>query len=49
MANERVLKLKKNVVSEIKDKISNSSSTIFFGYRGLKDEQILELRKKLKE
>ena len=49
MANERVLELKKNVVSEIRDKISNASSTIFFDYRGLTDEQIFELRRKLKE
>lgn len=49
MANERVLELKKGVVSEIRDKINNSASTIFFDYRGLTDEQLFELRRKLKE
>ena len=49
MANERVLELKKGVVSEIRDKIANSASTIFFDYRGLTDEQLFELRRKLKE
>lgn len=49
MANERILELKKNVVSEIRDRISASSSTIIFDYRGLTDEQIFELRRKLKE
>lgn len=49
MANEKVLEQKKGIVSEIKDKISKSVSTIFFDYRGLTDEQISEIRKKLKE
>ncbi len=48
MANEKVLDGKKDVVSEIRDKISESASTIFFDYRGLTDGQISELRKKLK-
>ena len=29
MANERVLELKKGIVSEIRDRINNSASTIF--------------------
>ena len=49
MANEKILELKKGIVSEIKDRISKSVSTIFFDYRGLTDEQISEIRKKLKE
>jgi len=49
MANERVLELKKSVVSEIKDRIENSASTIIFDYRGLTDEEMFELRRKLKE
>ncbi len=49
MANERVLELKKGVVSEIRDKIKDSASTIFFDYRGLTDEQIFELRRNLRE
>lgn len=49
MANEKILEKKKNVVSEIKEKISNSASTIFFDYRGLTDVQIAQIRKELKE
>ncbi len=48
MANERILEQKKQVVSEIKDNISKSASTIFFDYRGLTDEQIFQIRKELK-
>lgn len=49
MANEKILDRKKGVVSEIKEKISNSSSTIFFDYRGLTDEQISLIRKELRD
>ncbi len=49
MANKEVLDKKKNVVSEIAEKITNSSSIIFFDYRGLKDEEIAEIRRKLRE
>lgn len=49
MANEKILEQKKGIVSEIKDRISKSVSTIFFDYRGLTDEQISEIRRKLKE
>lgn len=49
MANKAILEKKQNVVSEIEDKIKSSSSVIFFDYRGLTDEKITELRKKLRE
>ncbi len=49
MANQKTLEKKKNIVSEIVDKINDSSSVIFFDYRGLTDEEITELRKKLRE
>lgn len=49
MANQKILEIKQGVVNEIRDKINSSSSVIFFDYRGLTDEQISELRKKLRE
>jgi large subunit ribosomal protein L10 len=49
MASNKILDTKKEVVTEIKDKVSNSSSVIFFDYRGLSVAETMELRKKLKE
>jgi len=49
MASNKILDTKKEVVSEIKDKVSNSSSVIFFDYRGLTVAETMELRKKLRE
>lgn len=48
MANQEKLKMKQSVVSEIAGTIKDSSSVVFFDYRGLTDEEIAELRKKLK-
>ncbi|MDD2202817.1 MAG: 50S ribosomal protein L10 [Bacilli bacterium] len=49
MASDKILDAKKEIVSEIKDRISNSSSVIFFDYLGLSVGETMELRKKLKE
>jgi large subunit ribosomal protein L10 len=49
MANQERLEMKKAVVSEITDKIKDSSSVVFFDYRGLTDEELTELRRKLKD
>ncbi|MDD4027548.1 MAG: 50S ribosomal protein L10 [Bacilli bacterium] len=49
MANQQTLERKQKVVNEITDKIKESSSIIFFDYRGLKDEEITEIRRKLRE
>jgi large subunit ribosomal protein L10 len=49
MANQAKLEMKKNVVSEITNKFQDSSSVIFFDYRGLSDEELTELRRKLKD
>lgn len=49
MANQQTIEKKQNVVNEITEKIKDSSSVIFFDYRGLKDEEITEIRKMLKE
>ena len=48
MASEKILESKKQVVSEIKNKVDNSSSVIFFDYRGLTVAETMELRNKLR-
>lgn len=49
MASEKILNAKKQVVSEIKDKVSNAKSYILFDYRGLTDAESKELRRKLRD
>lgn len=49
MASNKILELKKEIVSEIKDKVNNSSSVLFFDYRGLTVAEMVELRNKLKK
>lgn len=49
MASNKILDAKKEIVAEIKDKVSNSSSVIFFDYRGLTVAETMELRTKLKK
>jgi large subunit ribosomal protein L10 len=49
MPSEKVLNVKKEVVSEIREKVNNSSSVIFFDYRGLSVAETVELRSKLRE
>jgi len=49
MASEKILEAKKQVVSEIIDKIKNSESVILFQYQGLAVAELTELRSKLKE
>lgn len=48
MASEKILESKKQVVSEIKNKVDNASSVIFFDYRGLTVAETMELRNKLR-
>lgn len=48
MPSNRILDAKKEVVSEIKDKIDKSASVIFFDYRGLTVAETMELRNKLR-
>ena len=49
MASEKILNEKKQIVSEIVDKIKNSESVILFQYQGLTVSELTELRNKLKE
>lgn len=48
MATQKVLDEKQRVIDEIANKIKESSSVIFFDYRGLKDKDLAILRKNLK-
>lgn len=49
MANTNILTEKKSIVSEISDKVKDSSSVIFFEYRGLSVAELTELRRKLRD
>jgi large subunit ribosomal protein L10 len=49
MASQKVLNEKKEIVSEITDKIKNSESVILFQYQGLTVEDLSTLRNKLRE
>lgn len=49
MANKLILEKKGEVVNEISSKIKESAGVVFIDYRGLTDEEITILRKKLRE
>ncbi len=49
MASSKILESKKQIVSEIEDKIKASESVILFEYQGLTVSEISELRRKLRE
>jgi len=49
MASEKILNAKKEVVSEITEKIKNSESVILFQYQGLTVSDLSELRNNLRE
>ena len=49
MASEKILESKKNVVSEISDKLKNSESIILFKYAQSTVSDMEELRKELKK
>ena len=48
MASEKIINMKKEVVSEIVNKVKNSESVIVFQYQGLTVSDVSELRKLLK-
>ena len=48
MASAKILEEKKNVVSEITNKLKSSESVIIFSYQGLTVEDLSALRKELK-
>jgi large subunit ribosomal protein L10 len=49
MANKAVLEKKATVVDEIISKVKESTGIVFVDYRGLTDEELTSLRKKLRE
>ena len=49
MPSTKVLEAKKEVVSEIEERLASAKSIVLFDYRGLRDEVIKDLRIKLKE
>lgn len=49
MANQKIIEKKMSVVDEITSKMKDSSSFVFFEYRGLTVSETNELRRKLKE
>ena len=49
MPSKKILEAKQEIVSEIKDKASNSKSIVLFDYRGLTDDVIKSLRNNLKD
>lgn len=49
MASAKILEQKKQVVSEIVDKLKSSESVIIFQYQGMTVEELSDLRKELKK
>ena len=49
MASAKILEAKKEVVSEITDKLKKSESVIIFEYQGMTVEELSELRRQLKD
>lgn len=48
MASTKILEEKQKVIDEIKENVSNSKAVVLFDYRGLSDNEIKELRIKLR-
>jgi large subunit ribosomal protein L10 len=49
MANKLIIEKKAEVVNEIASKLKDNSGIVFIDYRGLSDEDITSLRRKLRE
>ena len=49
MASSKILEQKKQVVSEIVDKLKNSESVIIFQYQGMTVEELSDLRRQLRD
>ena len=49
MASKKIIDMKKNIVSEIVDKIKSSESVIIFQYQGLTVSDLSDLRVKLRD
>lgn len=49
MANKLIIEKKSEVVNEISSKLKDNSGIVFVDYRGLSDEEITSLRRKLRD
>lgn len=49
MANQKILDAKQEIVNEIKSRVENSNSVVFFEYHNLTVAEMTELRRKLRE
>ena len=48
MANEKILAKKQEVIDEIKERVQNSATVVWFDYRGITDNEAKELRRALR-
>jgi len=48
VANEKILAKKQEVIDEIKERVQNNATVVWFDYRGITDNQAKELRRALR-
>ncbi len=48
MANEKILAKKQEVIDEIKERVQNNATVVWFDYRGITDNEAKELRRTLR-
>lgn len=48
MANEKILAKKQEVIDEIKERVQNNATVVWFDYRGITDNEAKELRRALR-
>ena len=48
MANEKILAKKQEVINEIKERVQNNATVVWFDYRGITDNEAKELRRSLR-
>ena len=48
MANEKILAKKQEVIDEIKERVQNNVTVVWFDYRGITDNEAKELRRALR-
>ena len=49
LLKEKVLQEKQQIIEEIKDKVNNAQSVVLVDYRGLKVDELTELRRQYRE
>ena len=48
MANEKILAKKQEIIDEIKERVQNNATVVWFDYRGITDNEAKELRRALR-